>query len=64
MSPTGNAGGAGQIDIVLNDGSRDTGGRHEQFSSQTLTNIAEQIGQELLNQYQLSYAPPDACGTS
>jgi Ca-activated chloride channel family protein len=59
MSPTGNAGGAGQIDIVLNDGSRDTGGRHEQFSSQTLTKIAEQIGQELLNQYQVSYAPPD-----
>lgn len=59
ISPSGNSGGAGQIDLVLNDGSRETGGRHEQFSGQTLTKIAEQISQELLNQYQLSYVVPD-----
>ena len=61
MSPVGSAGGPGgsHIDIVLNDGSRETGGRHDQFSSQTLTKIAEQIGQELLNQYQLSYVLPE-----
>jgi len=59
MSPSGGAGSAGQIDLVLNDGSRETGGRHDQFSSQTMTTVAEQISQELLNQYQLSYAVPD-----
>ena len=59
ISPAGSAGGAGQVDLVLNDGSRETGGRLEQFSSQTLTKISEQISQELLNQYQLSYVVPD-----
>ena len=58
MSPAGSAGGSGQIDIVLNDGSRDTGGRHDQFNNQNLAKLAEQISQELLNQYQLSYALP------
>jgi VWFA-related protein len=55
----GSSGGVSQIDIVLNDGSRDTGGRHERFNSQTLVKVAEQISQELLNQYQLSYVAPD-----
>ena len=62
MSPVGNVGGSGgntHLDIVLNDGSRDTGGRHEHFSGQTLTRVAEQISQELLNQYQVTYVLPD-----
>ena len=59
ISPTGSAGTAGQIDLVLNDGSRDTGGRHEQFNNKNLAAIAEQIGKELLNQYQLSYVLPE-----
>jgi VWFA-related protein len=62
MSPVGNVGGSGgntHLDIVLNDGSRDTGGRHEHFSGQTVTKVAEQISQELLNQYQLTYVLPD-----
>ena len=62
MSPVGNVGGSGgntHLDIVLNDGSRDSGGRHEHFSGQTLTKVAEQISQELLNQYQLTYVLPD-----
>jgi len=62
MSPVGNIGGSGantHLDIVLNDGSRDTGGRHERFSGQTMNKIAEQISQELLNQYQLTYVLTD-----
>ena len=59
ISPAGSVGTAGQIDLVLNDGSRDTGGRHEQFNNKNLAVIAEQIGKELLNQYQLSYVLPD-----
>jgi VWFA-related protein len=59
ISPAGSVGSAGQIDLVLNDGSRDTGGRHEQFNNKNLAVIAEQIGKELLNQYQLSYVLPD-----
>lgn len=62
MSPVGNVGGSGgntHLDVVLNDGSRDTGGRHERFSGQTLNKVAEQISQELLNQYQLTYVLPD-----
>src|SRR4029453_4860809 len=58
VSPAGSVGGSGQLDIVLNDGSRDTGGRHEQFTNQSLAKLAEQISQELLNQYQLSYVLP------
>lgn len=58
ISPAGSVGGSGQLDIVLNDGSRDTGGRHEQFNNQNLAKLAEQISQELLNQYQLSYVLP------
>jgi VWFA-related protein len=62
ISPAGNVGGSGgntQLDIVLNDGSRDTGGRHERFSGQTLNKVAEQVSQELLNQYQLTYVLPE-----
>ena len=58
ISPAGSVGGSGQLDIVLNDGSRDTGGRHEQFNNQNLAKLAEQISQELLNHYQLSYVLP------
>ena len=62
MSPVGSVGGTGgntHLDIVLNDGSRDTGGRHERFSGPTLNKVAEQISQELLNQYQLTYLLPE-----
>lgn len=60
----GTSGGVSHIDVVLNDGSRDTGGRHDRFNSQTLVKIAEQISQELLNQYQLSYVLPDGAKPS
>ena len=67
MSPVGSVGGSGgntQLDIVLNDGSRDTGGRHDRFSGQTVNKVAEQISQELLNQYQLTYVLPDGAKPS
>jgi VWFA-related protein len=44
------------LEVVLNDGSKDTGGRHEQVSAQTLAKIAEQMSQEILSQYELSYS--------
>jgi hypothetical protein len=40
LSPIAGAGGAGPIDLVLNDGSCGTGGRNERFSGQTLSKIA------------------------
>jgi VWFA-related protein len=44
------------LEVVLNDGSKDTGGRHDQVSAQTLAKIAEQMSQEILNQCEVSYS--------
>ena len=56
MSATGSADLIGELEVVLNDGSKDTGGRHEQVSAQTLAKIAEQVAQEIVNQYEVSYS--------
>jgi VWFA-related protein len=47
------------LEVVLNDGSKESGGRHDHVSQQTLVKTVEQITQELLNQYQISYALAD-----
>jgi VWFA-related protein len=47
------------LEVVLNDGSKDSGGRHDHVSQQTVVKTVEQITQELLNQYQLSYVLPE-----
>jgi VWFA-related protein len=47
------------LEVVLNDGSKESGGRHDQVNGQALIKAVEQICQELLNQYQLSYVAPD-----
>jgi hypothetical protein len=42
--------------VVLNEGSRESGDRNEQVSGPNLVKAAEQICQELLNQYELSFS--------
>ncbi len=44
---------------VLGDGSKETGGRHEQVISTTLVPALERVANELLNQYAISYMLPD-----
>jgi VWFA-related protein len=43
------------LEVVLNDGSKESGGRYEQVSNATLLKAAEQIAAELVAQYQLTY---------
>ena len=56
IEPPGSGTGASDLDVVLNDGSRESGGRVEQVAGPNLVKAAEQISQELLNQYELSFA--------
>jgi VWFA-related protein len=49
-----------ELEIVLNDGSKESGGRYETISNATQLKVAEQIADELLAQYQVSYRLPDA----
>jgi len=44
--------------VVLGDGAKESGGRHETVVSTTLVTVMEQIADELLNQYQIDYALP------
>ena len=44
---------------VLGDGSRESGGRHDQVLSTTLIPTLEQLADELLNQYVLTCVLPD-----
>ena len=59
IAPPGSGTGASDLDVVLNDGSRESGGRTEQVAGPNLVKAAEQICQELLNQYELSFAGED-----
>jgi hypothetical protein len=44
---------------VLGDGSKESGGHHEQVISTTLVPALERVANELLNQYAVSYLLPD-----
>jgi VWFA-related protein len=44
---------------VLGDGSKDSGGRQEQVVATTLTKTVEQVADELLHQYEITYTLPD-----
>jgi hypothetical protein len=44
---------------VLGDGSRESGGRHDQVVSTTMVPTFEQIADELRNQYEITYTLPD-----
>ncbi|MCC7010685.1 MAG: VWA domain-containing protein [Acidobacteria bacterium] len=52
------------LETVLNDGSKDTGGRYEEFSGQALIKAAEQVAGELTSQYEISYLLPDGVDPS
>ena len=43
---------------VLGDGTRESGGRHEQIVSTTQVKVLRQFADELLNQYEITYALP------
>ena len=44
---------------MLGDGSRESGGRHDQVISTTLIPTLDHLADELLNQYALTYVVPD-----
>ena len=46
------------LESVLNDGSKQTGGRHVNFSAQTIIPELEKLAQELQSQYQITYTLP------
>jgi VWFA-related protein len=46
------------LESVINDGTKQTGGRHIQFSGGTIIKIMEQLAQELQSQYQITYTLP------
>jgi hypothetical protein len=50
---------AQNLGLVLGDGSRESGGRHEQIISTTLIPTLERLADELLNQYALTCVLPD-----
>jgi hypothetical protein len=47
------------LGMVIGDGSRESGGRHDQIISTTLIPTLEQLADELLNQYVLTCVLPD-----
>ena len=49
---------------ILGDGSKDSGGRHEQNVSSRLIPAVQQIALELLNQYEITYTLPDGTNPS
>jgi hypothetical protein len=50
---------AQNLGMVLGDGSRESGGRHDQVMSTTLIPTLEHLADELLNQYTLTCLLPD-----
>jgi hypothetical protein len=52
--------GASNLQQVLNDGSKESGGHFEEVSASTMTSTLEKLGDELLNQYEVVYAVPDS----
>lgn len=51
--------GAANLQQVLNDGSKESGGHFLEVSSATMTSTLEKLGDELLHQYEVVYAVPD-----
>lgn len=46
------------IQLVLGDGSRESGGRHDEIVAVSLAKSVEMVADELLNQYEIVYAVP------
>ncbi len=47
------------LNQVLGDGARDSGGRHDQVIATTHARAVEQVAEELLHQYEITYVLPD-----
>jgi VWFA-related protein len=50
---------ASNLAQVLGDGSKESGGRHEQVMATTMGQTVEQVANELLHQYEVAYVMPD-----
>jgi VWFA-related protein len=50
---------ANNLAQVLGDGSKESGGRHDEVVSTTLVTSLERVADELLHQYEITYALPD-----
>lgn len=48
-----------EINALLEDGSRETGGRHDQFAAANLAKTVQALADELLSQYEISYTLPE-----
>ena len=59
MQDAEDADGALNLAQVLGDGSKESGGRHDQVISTTLVPALERVADELLNQYAITYVLPD-----
>jgi hypothetical protein len=47
------------LQLILGDGARESGGRHDEVASITLANAFDSIAAELLGQYEVMYSVPD-----
>jgi hypothetical protein len=52
------------VDVVLSDGSRESGGRHVQILGTTIVPEMQRIAAELVNQYEISYTLPPGVAPS
>jgi hypothetical protein len=59
MQDADNANSTLNVQQVLGDGSKDSGGRHDQVISTTLVPALERLGDELLSQYALTCVLPN-----
>jgi len=50
---------ASNLALVLGDGAKDSGGHHDEVVSTTLVTSLERVADELLHQYEITYAVPD-----
>ena len=50
---------ANNLAQVLGDGSKESGGRHDEVVSTTLVTSLERVADELLHQYEITYTLPD-----
>ncbi|PYR63029.1 MAG: hypothetical protein DMF91_04620 [Acidobacteria bacterium] len=50
---------ASNLALVLGDGSTESGGHHDEVVSTTLVTSLERVADELLHQYEITYAVPD-----
>jgi hypothetical protein len=52
------------VDVVLNDGSRESGGRHVEIQGNSMVPEMQRIASELINQYEITYTLPSGVAPS